>query len=92
MIREVLVAGVTWVVGLDRERARACVCVRTERGKGRRRLCVRARVRGGGGMRSCGGARSHGLLIVVFLVGYAVQTVVAAGIRSNRAEVSVVCC
>ena len=42
-------------------------------------------------MRSCGGARSHGLLIVVFLVGHAVDAVVAAGNRSERAEVSVVC-
>jgi len=56
-------------------------------------LCARVLVvRGVGGMRLCGGARSHGLLIVVFLVGCAVDAVVAARKRSDRAEVSVVCC
>ena len=82
------------MVGLDREiaRARVCVCSDREREGAAEVVCGPVLVvRGVGGMRSCGGARSHGLLIVVFLVGHAVDAVVAAGNRSDRAEVSVVC-
>ena len=63
-----------------------------ERGGVAEVVCPVLVVCGVGGMRSCGGARSHVLLIVVFLAGYAVDAVVAAGKRSDRAEVSVVCC
>ena len=93
MTRKAVVARVTWLVGLDRARARARVCPDREREGAAEVVCGPVLVvRGVGGMRLCGGARSHGLLIVVFLVGYAVDAVVAAGKRSDRAEVSVVCC